>query len=187
MLHRSQLVDSGARILVSAPTAATRRGRAPVHAVEQPLELRQPGGPLPLGCRHRSRLVHDRDVMQVGGAQLARVGLQRWISLARPLHEPLNVPPIGLPPRQADRTRFELELPAQPRHSRAVARRFRQPLAPGCAATRIRIDARDGGDERGTIPFLETGNEPLGKQLEHGAVRDLGGVKEVADADAVVI
>jgi hypothetical protein len=111
------------------------------------MQLPEPGGPLAPRRRRRPSLVHDRDVVEVGGAQLAGVGLQRWISLGCPLHEPVDVATIGLPAGETDRTRFLLELPTQLRHGRAIARRVRQPLAPVPAPTGVPIDPGKHADE----------------------------------------
>ena len=70
-----------------APRRARRAGRGwLVEAVEHPLgAARAVVARWRSGRRRGSRLVHDRDVVQMAGAQLAGVGLQRRVSLARPL------------------------------------------------------------------------------------------------------
>lgn len=81
-----------------------------VQTIEQPSQLAEAGGPLTVRGRRCSRLVDDYDIVQVGAAQLTRIGLQRRISLVRAFHEPLHVATIGLSARQADRARLQLQL-----------------------------------------------------------------------------
>ena len=190
MVHRAELVAPGGhdpRFRLRRPRRAG--GGDSVQAVEQPLELAEPGGPLAVGRPGRSRL-GPRPRRRAGEGRRAAPGSvsNDGSRLARPLHEPMNVPAIGLPAAPAQtghdsdsscrhsRATIEPSPGGSGSRSRQALRRHASRSTPAIALTRA-----------AAISIREARSEPLGKQPERGAVGNLGGVQEVSETDAVVI